>query len=63
MEINPNILGKQIYFLYNGYKIKINEEQDLISFGLSDLSKLIVVDTKNIMGGNSNNSKITIKNI
>ena len=53
LEINPNILGKQIYFLYNGYKTKINEEKDLISFGLRDLSKFIVVDSKNIMGGNS----------
>ena len=28
--INPNILGKDIYFLYNGHKININEDKDLI---------------------------------
>ena len=53
IEINPNLLGKQIFFLNNGYKTKINEEKDLISYGLCDLSKFIVVDSKNTIGGNS----------
>ena len=54
--ISPNILGNKIYFLYNGHKLNINEEKDLISFGfdLGTNYKIIVVDKDDLMGGNSN---------
>jgi len=55
MEINQNLLGKDIYFLYNGYKLNINEDKDLPSFGLKDGDKIIVVDSKVKIGGNSIN--------
>ena len=51
MKINPNLLGKEILFLFNGYKININEDKDLISFGLNGVSHIIVCDSKNIIGG------------
>ena len=54
MEINPNLLGKEINFLFNGYKININEDKDLISFGFSGGSHIVVLDAKNIIGGISN---------
>ena len=52
--ISPNLLGK-IFFLYNGYKININEEKDLISFGFDfeKIFRIVVVDSNNTIGGNS----------
>ena len=52
--INPNILGKVIYFLYNGCKININKDKDLISYGLRSGSDIIIVDAINTIGRNSN---------
>ena len=54
MEISPDLLGKNIFFLFNGYRIRINEEKDLISYGLESGCTIIILDTKNIIGGNSN---------
>ena len=54
VEIDQNLLGRDIYFLFNGYKININEDKDLTSFGLKDGDKIIVVDSKVKIGGNSN---------
>ena len=46
MEINPNIFGNDCYFLYNGHKININEDKDIITFGLGNGSTIIVIDSK-----------------
>ena len=46
MGISPNILGKQVFFLFNDNKIKINEEKDLISYGLDNCNKILVLDTQ-----------------
>ena len=56
MKISPNLLGKHITFLFNGYVININEEKDLISFGFEfDRNhKIVVIDNNNVIGGNSN---------
>ena len=54
MEINPDLFRKEIYFLFNSYKININEDKDLTSFGLKDGDKIIVMDSKVKIGGNSN---------
>ena len=53
MGINPNLLGKKIYFLFNGCKININEDKDLISFGFRDWTTIIVNETNRMIGGNS----------
>ena len=44
MGISPNNLGKYFYFLFNGSKIRINEENDLISYGLFNGCQIIVID-------------------
>ena len=54
MEINPLSLGKEIFFIFNGHKVNINEQKDLISFGLKENFKISVFDSRNIMGGNLN---------
>ena len=53
MALSPDLLGKNI-FLFNGHRIRINEEKDLISYGFKDYSKIIVLNTMNKIGGNSN---------
>ena len=63
MGISPDLLGKNIFFLFNGHRIRINEEKDLISYGFVDCSKIIVLDTINMIGGNPNfYSRIKMKN-
>jgi hypothetical protein len=54
MRISPDLFGKEIFFLFNGFKIRINEEKDLISNGLDNGCTIIIFDINNIMGGNSN---------
>jgi hypothetical protein len=51
MQINPNFLGKEFFFLFNNHRININEEKDLISFGLEDGIKIKVFKSQNIIGG------------
>ena len=57
MKINPDLLGRKWLFIYNTHIINVNEEKDLISFGLDNYYsnyKIIVVDSDNMIGGNSN---------
>ena len=54
MGISPDLLGKDIFFLFNGTKIRINEEKDLISYGLDGYYTIIVLYKNNLIGGNSN---------
>ena len=51
MQISPNFLGKEFFFLFNNHRININEEKDLISFGLEDGIKIKVFKSQNILGG------------
>jgi len=52
VKLSPNILEEKLGFMFEGHRININEEKDLISFGLNNLSKIIVIDNYNLMGGN-----------
>ena len=52
--INRNYLGKEIMFIHNGCRININEEKDLIAFNLEKFNNIIVYETNNVIGGNSN---------
>jgi len=48
MGFNQNLLGKKFSFLFNGQTININEEKDLISFGLVDKAKITVFLPRNL---------------
>ena len=51
MKVNPKILGKEIFFLFNNHKININEDKDIISFGLENGNKIVVLQSQIIIGG------------
>ena len=51
MGQDPAVLGKYIYFLYNGNKININEPKSVTQFGLNSSTVIMVVDTSNLLGG------------
>ena len=55
MGLSPKVLENQIFFIHHGCKININEEQDLISYANNKTNiSIIVIDSKNLIGGNSN---------
>ena len=43
-------LREKFVFMFNDCKISINEEKDLISFGLENYSKIRVYDVVNVIG-------------
>ena len=51
MGQDPRVLGKYIYFLYNGLKININEPKTVVQYGLNASNVIMVVDTSNLLGG------------
>ena len=49
--LGPDILGKGIFFLYNGNKIRKEDyDKTAQNFGINDFSHIIVIDTKNLIG-------------
>ena len=52
--VNISLIGKDIFFIYNGLKINENEEKDIEHYFFSGtLHNILVVDTKNIIGAKS----------
>ena len=51
MGQDPGVLGKYIYFLYNGLKIDLNEPKTVCQYGLNASNVIMVVDTSNLLGG------------
>ncbi len=52
MNLDESVLGKYIYFLNNGAKIKINEQKSIRNYGFNDADIILVIDTSNLLGGN-----------
>ena len=51
VNISPNLIGKGIYFLFNGKKFQDQEFNKLPEdFGVINYSTILVVDTKNWIG-------------
>ena len=44
-------VGKYIYFLFNGGRLKINEQKTISNFGFKTGDFIIVIDTSNLLGG------------
>jgi len=52
--ISNSLIGKDIFFIYNGLKINEKEEKDIEHYFFSGmLHNILVVDTKNIIGAKS----------
>ena len=52
--IDPKDLREKLGFIFKDCKININEEKDLISYGLENNNKIDVYDMDNVIGWNSN---------
>ena len=49
--LGPGVLEKDIYFLFNGNKIKKQDRNKTVQeLGVTTLSHIIVVDTENLIG-------------
>ena len=53
LGLRETILGKDIIFIYNACKINVNDEENIIQYGLSNDSTITVLDQNNIYGGNN----------
>ena len=51
VNLDESVLGKYIYFLYNGGRLKINEQKTISNFGFKTGDFIIVIDTSNLLGG------------
>ena len=54
MNLDESVLGKYIYFLYNGNKLKIDEQKTVLEFGFKESETILVLDTSNLLGGEIN---------
>lgn len=61
MGFDKDILKEEIYFLFDGSKMDINEELTIEEKGLFDHSVILVLDTKGILGGKNLNLFIKFK--
>ena len=43
-------MGKYIYFLFNGGRLKINEQKTISNFGFKTGDFIIVIDPSNLLG-------------
>ena len=57
VNLDESVLGKMIYFLYNGKRIQVDLMETVIDYGLQDGSKIIVVDASNLIGGKYNKNE------
>ena len=53
--ISPNLLGKEIIFIFNALTINVNEEKSIAEYfaGTSNAMTITVVDRDNVIGANS----------
>ena len=51
MGLHESVLGKFIYFCFNGKKIPTNEQTNITDYGLMDATVIMVLDTSNLLGG------------
>ena len=51
VNLDESVLRKYIYFLFNGGRLKINEQKTISNFGFKTGDFIIVIDTSNLLGG------------
>jgi len=50
LGLGPAVMGKLIFFLFNGAKLDINENRTVIEMGMSSGTTIIVLDLKGVIG-------------
>ena len=51
VDVGPNLLENGLYFLFNGQKlIKADYNKTPIQIGIKDMSNIIVIDPKSVIG-------------
>ena len=50
LGLNKEVIGKSIFFLFNGLKVDHNEERNIGEFIHYDGANIIVLDTREIIG-------------
>ena len=61
VNLDESVLGKMIYFLFNGNKIKLDEKKNIIDYGFVESSNVLVVDASNLIGGDYIKNNFLIK--
>ena len=51
MKLNENLIDDKIYFLFNGFRLKKDDQRKISELGISNTSKIIVLDLNNTIGG------------
>ena len=51
VNLDESVLAKYIYFLFNGGRLKINEQKTISNFGFKTGDFIIVIYTRNLLGG------------
>ena len=50
LGLGIGVMEKSLFFLFNGFKIDINEEKNIVEYGLDKGGKIIVMDIKEVIG-------------
>ena len=49
------VIGNQIKFIFNALYVDPSEKRTINEFGMTDFSKILVIDSSNLLGGKKNN--------
>ena len=50
MKLNEDLIDKKIFFLFNGYRLKKNEERNLSELDIKNYSKIIFIEMGHVKG-------------
>lgn len=50
LGLGIGVMEKSLFFLFNGFKIDINEEKNIVEYGLDKGGQIIVMDIKEVIG-------------
>ena len=51
LKVSENLIDDKIFFLFNGCRIRKNDERNTIELGMSDGASIIVIDSNAIIEG------------
>ena len=60
LGLGPAVMGDSLFFLFNGNKLKLNEEKTIYDIGLHNGGHIVVLDVKEVIGAKTYTKKILI---